>query len=43
MTNTVLIAEQIGALAELQIAPERDTRGNESVRVPQAPPLTEGV
>jgi putative flavoprotein involved in K+ transport len=37
------IAEQIDAFAELQIAPERDTTGNESVRAPQAAPLAEGV
>jgi putative flavoprotein involved in K+ transport len=37
------IAEQIVAFAELQIAPERDTTENESVRAPQAAPLAEGV
>jgi putative flavoprotein involved in K+ transport len=37
------IAEQIDAFAELQIAPERDTIGTESVRAPQAAPLAEGV
>ncbi len=37
------IAEQIDAFAELQIAPERDTTGTESVRAPQAAPLAEGV
>jgi putative flavoprotein involved in K+ transport len=37
------IAERIDAFAELQIAPERDTTGTESVRAPQAAPLAEGV
>jgi putative flavoprotein involved in K+ transport len=37
------MAEQIDAFAELQIAPERDATGNESVRAPQAAPLAEGV
>jgi putative flavoprotein involved in K+ transport len=37
------IVEQIDAFAELQIAPERDTTGNESVRAPRAAPLAEGV
>jgi putative flavoprotein involved in K+ transport len=37
------IAEQIDAFAELQIARERDTTGNESVRAPRAAPLAEGV
>ena len=33
------IAEQVVALAELQIAPERDTTEGESVRAPQPTPL----
>jgi putative flavoprotein involved in K+ transport len=37
------VAEQIDAFAELQIARERDTTGNESVRAPRAAPLAEGV
>jgi putative flavoprotein involved in K+ transport len=37
------IAEQIDAFAELQIAPERDASGNESVGAPQATALAEGV
>jgi putative flavoprotein involved in K+ transport len=37
------VAEQIDAFAELQIAPERDATGTESVRAPRAAPLAEGV
>ena len=43
MTTAVLIPEQIDPFAELQVGRERDTTENESVRVPQAAPLTEGV
>jgi putative flavoprotein involved in K+ transport len=37
------IAEQIDAFAELQILPERDTTGTESVGAPRAAPLAEGA